>query len=56
MQSVINSALSDTTLKQKLVVQGLDAHYLPGLEFGKFIDTETWKWSKIIRDAGINKQ
>ena len=56
MQSEIGQALSDTTVKQKLAVQGLDVHYLPGPEFGKFIDSETEKWSKIIREAGINKR
>jgi tripartite-type tricarboxylate transporter receptor subunit TctC len=56
MQSEISQALSDTAIKQKLAVQGLDVHYLPGPEFGKFIDSESEKWSKIIREAGINKQ
>ncbi len=56
MQSEISQALSDATVQQKLVVQGLDVHYLPGPEFGKFIDNESEKWSKIIREAEINKQ
>jgi tripartite-type tricarboxylate transporter receptor subunit TctC len=56
MQSEIIQALADTTVKQKLAVQGLDVHYLPGPAFGKFIDNETEKWSKIIREAGINKR
>jgi tripartite-type tricarboxylate transporter receptor subunit TctC len=56
MQSETSLALSDATVKQKLVVQGLDAHYLPGPEFGKFIDNESQKWSKVIREAGLNKQ
>jgi tripartite-type tricarboxylate transporter receptor subunit TctC len=56
MQSEIGHALSDPTVKQKLVVQGLDAHYLPGAEFGTFIDKESEKWSKIIREAEINKR
>jgi tripartite-type tricarboxylate transporter receptor subunit TctC len=55
MQSEIERALLDATLKQKLIVQGLDVHYLPGAEFGKFVDSESEKWSKIIREAGINK-
>jgi tripartite-type tricarboxylate transporter receptor subunit TctC len=55
MQSEIDQALADPVIKQKLAVQGLDVHYLPGPEFGKFIDSETEKWSKIIREAGINK-
>ena len=56
MQSHIGQALSDPTIKQKLVVQGMDAHYLPQQEFGKFVDRESEKWSKIIREAEINKQ
>lgn len=56
MQSTIEQALSDATIRQKLVVQGMDAHYLPGREFGKFVDSESEKWSKVIREAGINKQ
>jgi tripartite-type tricarboxylate transporter receptor subunit TctC len=54
MQSEVGQALSDATVKQKLAVQGLDVHYLPGPEFERFIDSETEKWSKIIREAGIN--
>src|ERR1700761_29045 len=53
LQAEIDQALSDAAIKQKLVVQGLDAHYLPGPEFGKFIDSETEKWSKVVREAGI---
>ena len=54
-QSEVGQALSDTDIKQKLAVQGLDAHYLPGEGFGKFIDSESEKWGRIIREAGINK-
>jgi tripartite-type tricarboxylate transporter receptor subunit TctC len=56
MQTRISEALADATIQQKLVVQGMDAHYLPGPEFGKFVDGETEKWSRIIREAEINKQ
>jgi hypothetical protein len=31
-------------------------HYLPGPDFAKFIDSERTKWSRVIRDAGLNKQ
>src|SRR6201992_3059132 len=55
MQSEIAQALSDATIKQKLAVQGLDVHYLPGPEFGTFIENETRKWSKIISEADIHK-
>jgi tripartite-type tricarboxylate transporter receptor subunit TctC len=53
MQSETGQALADATIKQKLAVQGVDVHYLPGAEFGKFIDNETEKWGKIIQEAGI---
>ena len=43
-------------MTQKLVMQGLDAHYLPGIEFGRFMEGETQKWGKIIHEVGINKQ
>jgi tripartite-type tricarboxylate transporter receptor subunit TctC len=56
MQSEIGQALSDAAVKQKLAVQGLDVHYLAGPEFGKFIDNETEKWGRIVREAGLNKQ
>ena len=55
MQLEICQAMSDTVVRQKLIVQGLDVHYLPGPEFRKFIDDETEKWSRIVREAGINK-
>ena len=56
LQSEIRQALSDETIRQKMIVQGLDVHYLPGPEFAEFVDSESAKWSKVIREAGINKQ
>jgi tripartite-type tricarboxylate transporter receptor subunit TctC len=56
MQAEVGHALSDGDVKQKLSVQGLDVHYLPGPEFGKFVQGETDKWGKIIREAGLDKQ
>ena len=56
MQAEVSHALADGDVKQKLSVQGLDVHYLPGPEFGTFIQGESDKWGKIIREAGLNKQ
>jgi tripartite-type tricarboxylate transporter receptor subunit TctC len=56
MQAEAEHALANPEIKQKLAIQGLDVHYLPGPQFGKFIDSESAKWSKVIRDAGLNKQ
>jgi tripartite-type tricarboxylate transporter receptor subunit TctC len=56
MQAEVDRALRDDDIKQKLAIQGLDVHYRPGPEFGRFVDSESEKWSRIIREAGINQQ
>lgn len=56
MQVEVEHALANADIKQKLAIQGLDVHYLPGPDFARFIDSESAKWSKVIRDAGLNKQ
>lgn len=56
MQAEVNHALAETAVKQKLSVQGVDVHYLPGAEFGRFIAGESDKWGKIIREIGVSKQ
>ncbi len=46
-------ALADPEVKQKLVVQGLEARGGTAAEFGQFIDDETRKWSELIRVTGL---
>ncbi len=53
LQEEVIRALADPEVKQKLLVQGLEARGGTAAEFGKFIDDETNKWSKVIRDAGL---
>jgi tripartite-type tricarboxylate transporter receptor subunit TctC len=53
LESEIIRALGDSEIKQKLIVQGLEAHPRSGAEFGKFIDDETAKWGKLIQEAGL---
>ena len=53
LQEEIVGVLDDPDVKQKLQVQGLDARPGTAAEFGKFIDDETSKWGKLIRDAGL---
>jgi tripartite-type tricarboxylate transporter receptor subunit TctC len=53
MQDEIIRALADPEIKQKLLVQGLEARGGSAAEFGQFIDAETEKWSKLIREAGL---
>ena len=53
LEREILRALGDDEVKQKLIVQGLEANPRPAAEFGKFIDDETAKWGKLIREAGL---
>jgi len=53
LQDEVVRALADHEVKQKLLVQGLEAHGGTAAEFGKFIDDETRKWSELIRVAGL---
>ncbi len=53
LEAEINHALSDPDVKQKLLVQGLEAHPGSAAEFGQFIDDETRKWSALIQEAGL---
>jgi tripartite-type tricarboxylate transporter receptor subunit TctC len=53
LQAEIVRALDSPEVKQKLLVQGLEARSGSAAEFGKFIDDETRKWSALIREAGL---
>lgn len=53
LQEEIVRVLDDPDVKQKLQVQGLEARPGTASEFGQFIDDETSKWGKLIRDAGL---
>jgi tripartite-type tricarboxylate transporter receptor subunit TctC len=53
LQAEIVRALDNPEVKQKLLVQGLEARSGSAVEFGKFIDDETGKWSTLIREAGL---
>jgi len=53
LQAEIIRVLGDPEVKQKLIVQGLEARPGTAAEFGKFIDEETRKWGEVIRAAGL---
>jgi tripartite-type tricarboxylate transporter receptor subunit TctC len=53
LQDEVMRALADPEVKQKLLVQGLEARGGSAAEFEKFIDDETRKWSELIRVAGL---
>jgi tripartite-type tricarboxylate transporter receptor subunit TctC len=49
----INDALGDATIKQRLTDIGVIVRGSSPADFGKFCASETAKWGKVIRDAGI---
>jgi tripartite-type tricarboxylate transporter receptor subunit TctC len=49
----INAALADATIKERLSAIGVVVRGGSPAEFGNFIASETAKWSKVIKDAGI---
>ncbi|MDF0494707.1 Bug family tripartite tricarboxylate transporter substrate binding protein [Bradyrhizobium yuanmingense] len=52
-QAEVLRALAEPAIKDKLTAQGLEVRPGTAAEFGKFIDAETQKWTKLIRDAGL---
>jgi tripartite-type tricarboxylate transporter receptor subunit TctC len=49
----INAALADDKIKQRLTDIGVVVHGGSPADFGKFIASETAKWGKVIKEAGI---
>jgi tripartite-type tricarboxylate transporter receptor subunit TctC len=49
----INDALADDKIKQRLSDIGVVVHGGSAADFGKFIASETAKWGKVIKEAGI---
>jgi tripartite-type tricarboxylate transporter receptor subunit TctC len=50
---VANQAMNDPAIKQKLADQGLTVAGGTPEQFHDFIDSETKKWAKVIKDAGV---
>jgi tripartite-type tricarboxylate transporter receptor subunit TctC len=56
LNSTINGALGDPTMKRKLAELGGDVLALSPAETGKMIAGETEKWLKVVRFAGIKSE
>jgi tripartite-type tricarboxylate transporter receptor subunit TctC len=56
LNSVINGALADPTMKRKLGELGGDVLALSPAETGQVIARETEKWLKVVRYAGIKSE
>ena len=55
-QQEIARALRAPDMKQRLVVEGMDVVASTPDEFGKYLRSETEKWAKVIKAAGIQPQ
>jgi tripartite-type tricarboxylate transporter receptor subunit TctC len=52
----MNKALNMPDLRQRLEVQGVEASPTSAEAFVAFIKSETTKWAKVVKDAGIPSQ
>ena len=53
LNRLTNEALSDPKVKEKFTEQGLTAAGDTSEQFRNLIDSETAKWAKVIKDAGV---
>jgi tripartite-type tricarboxylate transporter receptor subunit TctC len=49
----ISAGLADPNIKARLVDLGFLPTSIPPVEFGKFIASETDKWAKVVKFAGV---
>jgi tripartite-type tricarboxylate transporter receptor subunit TctC len=53
LNRIANEAMADPGVKQKLADQGLTVAGDTSEQFRGFIESETTKWAKVIKDAGV---
>ncbi|QTL03730.1 tripartite tricarboxylate transporter substrate binding protein [Aquabacter sp. L1I39] len=56
MEASVLQAVGNAEIQQKLVARGLEAHGGTAAEFARFIEEETSRWTRIIREAGIKEE
>ena len=49
-------ALQNPEVKSKLLASGLEAVWMTPEQFAAYIKSETIKWGKVVRDAGVNPE
>ncbi len=55
LNRIANEAMADSSVKEKLADQGLTVAGDTPEHFRGFVDAETRKWAKVIKDAGVGK-
>ena len=53
LNRVANEAMNDPAVKTKLAEQGLTVAGDTPEQFRDFIEAETKKWARVIKDAGV---
>src|SRR3981189_2242350 len=53
LNRIANEAMADPSVKEKMADQGLKLAGGPPQHFRGYINTETKKWAKVIKDAGV---
>jgi len=53
LNAAIGAGLADPNIKARLVDLGFLPTSMPPVEFGKFIASETDKWAKVVKFAGV---
>jgi tripartite-type tricarboxylate transporter receptor subunit TctC len=56
LQTEVSTIIARPDIQKKLEGQGAEAVKLAGAEFGKFIRTETAKWTRVVKEAGIKAE
>jgi len=56
LQTEVSGILARPDLQKKLEGQGAETVNRAGAEFGKFIRTETAKWTRVVKEAGIKAE
>ena len=56
LNAATNAALADPAIKGRLEDLGVSAFSSTPAEFASLIASETAKWGKVIRDAGIKPE
>jgi tripartite-type tricarboxylate transporter receptor subunit TctC len=56
MTEAITKALNSPKLKELWASNGTATPDMTGADFGKFVDSEIIRWSKVVKDAGIQPQ
>ena len=56
LQTEVAAILAKPDIKKKFEGQGAETVNVTGAEFGRLIKTETAKWSKVVKEAGIKAE